>query len=160
MAAKCNWLQGLIQLFSCLHVIYAEFAAQSALCVSERYAKCIHSDRFMKVQNSWRAGKILPITWTEQHLHTTHDQTFNWLWKMDFSLVLNSPKTHRVWVLACDSYTLRTQHRQLLWSFGLKSLVLLQFNVSNQTCAEQSSSYIFFFTFYFIFWRGNLLAHS
>lgn len=119
-----------------------EFAAQSVLCVSERCAKCVHPDRFMKVQNSWRVGKILPITWTERHVHTTHDQTFNWLWKMDFSLLLNSPKTHsRVWILACDSYTFRIRHRQLLWSFGLKSLVLLQFNVSTQTCAEQSSNY-------------------
>lgn len=56
-----------------------QFAAQSVLCVSERYAKCVDSDRFMKVQNSWRVGKILPITWTEQRVPTTHDQIFNWL---------------------------------------------------------------------------------
>lgn len=58
--------------------------------VSEHYTKCVHRDRFMKVQNSWPVGKILIITCTD-HVLTTLEQTSNWLLKEDFSQVFNSP---------------------------------------------------------------------
>lgn len=62
--------------------------------VSERCAKRDHRDRFMEVQNSWPAGKILFVTWTEQCVLTSHEQTSDWLLKLDFSKVFNSPVTH------------------------------------------------------------------
>lgn len=61
--------------------------------VSDRCAKRDHRDRFMKVQNSWPVGKILFITWTEQCVLTRHEQTSDWLLKLDFSKEFNGPVT-------------------------------------------------------------------
>lgn len=149
-------------------VLLWEFAAQSVLCI------CGRLWTLRKMRPPWQiyegvefvaCGQNCPhhLDWTTCAHNPWTDLllAFSWWISLKYPAVLY----HAVIVKLPLSLSLRTAslNRQLLWSFGLMSLILLfsflLFEIAFLKLVRSKKGWRISFVWYCGFWRGNLSAH-